>query len=276
MKQLQLEGPSHHTIVITKINFAEGVEDTMSASETTEEYIKFDGNDKKKFWEWSIKTKAIRAKKGWVKALMEDLNIDQKAADDASRKAVVMNNLVYQHLVMSCMDKAFYYIQAAQDSEENGKAQEAWKELCHQYAHSRKWPYCIHYWVQCLQNEECQQGPYLMVHGTQTHSSMYEEGRGTREVRGRNDCADNGANPRRIQGSYAGNLDYASSQSHPQGGTADICWLGNAKYKNKIPVNAENIAMYCHKKKAAEKNNTQANTNQSVSTANNNIQHDTK
>jgi len=35
--------------VITKINFAEGAEDTMSASKTKEEYIKFDRNDKKKF-----------------------------------------------------------------------------------------------------------------------------------------------------------------------------------------------------------------------------------
>jgi len=41
-----------------------------------EEYIKFNGNDKKKFCKWAIKTKAIGASKGWVKALTEDLKID--------------------------------------------------------------------------------------------------------------------------------------------------------------------------------------------------------
>jgi len=128
MKWLLLEGSSHHTIVMTKINFAEGAEDTMSASKTKEEYIKLNSNDEKKFQEWSIKTKTIGTRKGWVKAFTEeDLKIDQKAADNAGKKAVMMNNLAYHHLVMSCMDKAFYYVQAAQDSEENGNAQHMWK-----------------------------------------------------------------------------------------------------------------------------------------------------
>jgi len=42
-----------------------------------EDHIKFDGSDEKKFHEWAIKTKTIRARKGWVKALTEDLKIDQ-------------------------------------------------------------------------------------------------------------------------------------------------------------------------------------------------------
>jgi len=134
VKQLQLEDSSCHAIVTTKINLTEGAkEETMSTSEMKEEYIKFDGNNEKKFREWSIKTKAIGARKGWVKALTEDLKIDQKAMDDASKKAVMMNDLAYHHLVMSCTDKAFYYVQAAQDLEENGNAQQAWKELCCQY-----------------------------------------------------------------------------------------------------------------------------------------------
>jgi len=97
----------------------------MLASKTKEEYIKFDGNNKKKFQEWSIKIKAIGARKGWVKALTEDLKIDRKAADDAGKKAVMMNDLVYHQLVMSCANKAFYYVQATQDSEENGNAWQA-------------------------------------------------------------------------------------------------------------------------------------------------------
>jgi len=90
--------------------------------EAKEEYIKFDGNDKKKFWEWAIKTKVIEARKGWVKALTKDLKIDQKSAVDVDKKSVMMNDLAYCHLVMSCMDKTFFYVQAAQDSEENRDA----------------------------------------------------------------------------------------------------------------------------------------------------------
>jgi len=49
-------------------------------------------------------------RKGWVKALTKDQIIDQKSAADADKKAVVMNDLAYHHLVMSCMDKSFFYI----------------------------------------------------------------------------------------------------------------------------------------------------------------------
>jgi len=94
-------------------------------TESKEEYIKFDGNDKKKFYEWSINIKAIGTRKGWVKALTKDLVIDQKGAYNACKKAVMMNDLAYHHLVMSCTDKAFHYVQAAQDMDENGKARQA-------------------------------------------------------------------------------------------------------------------------------------------------------
>jgi len=33
-----------------------------------------------------------------------------------------MNDLAYHHLVMPCTNKAFFYVQAAQDLEENGDA----------------------------------------------------------------------------------------------------------------------------------------------------------
>jgi len=48
-------------------------------------------------------------------------------------KAIMMNDLAYHHLIMSCTDKAFFYVQAAQDSEENGDTRKAWKELCCRY-----------------------------------------------------------------------------------------------------------------------------------------------
>jgi len=35
---------------------------------------------------------------------------------------------------MSCTNKAFNYVQAAQNSKENGDAQKSWTQLCHQYA----------------------------------------------------------------------------------------------------------------------------------------------
>jgi len=46
--------------------------------------------------------------KGWVKALTEDLQINQKNADDKDKKAVMMNDLAYHHIVMSCTNKAFF------------------------------------------------------------------------------------------------------------------------------------------------------------------------
>jgi len=42
----------------------------------------------------------------------------------------MMNDVAYHHLVMSCMDRAFYYAQAVQDLDETCNAQQAWKELC--------------------------------------------------------------------------------------------------------------------------------------------------
>jgi len=66
-----------------------------------------------------------------VKVLTEDLKIDQKSGDNADKKAVMMINLAYHHLVMSCTNKAFFYVQVAQDADEkNGNARQAWKELC--------------------------------------------------------------------------------------------------------------------------------------------------
>jgi len=88
----------------------------MLRAESKEEYIKFDGNSMKKFCEWAIKTKAVGARKGWVKTLTKNLVIDWKGADDMGKKAVMMIDLAYHHLVM--YRQTFYYVQAEQD--ENG------------------------------------------------------------------------------------------------------------------------------------------------------------
>jgi len=40
-----------------------------------------------------------------------------------------MNNLAYHQ----CMDKAYFYVQVAEDLEENGDMRNAWKELCCRY-----------------------------------------------------------------------------------------------------------------------------------------------
>jgi len=47
-------GSSHYTIATAKISLKEGKEDTTSLTKLKEEYIKFNGNDEKKFCEWSI------------------------------------------------------------------------------------------------------------------------------------------------------------------------------------------------------------------------------
>jgi len=79
----------------------------MAITEANEDYVKFNGSDEKKFCEWAIKTKAIRAREAWVKVLTEDLKLDQKSVVHADKKAVMMNDLAYHYLVMSCTNKAF-------------------------------------------------------------------------------------------------------------------------------------------------------------------------
>jgi len=76
----------------------------MMTTESKEEYTKFGG-----FVKWMIETKAIGVHKGWVKALDKDSEIDGKGEDDGkSKMAVMMKDLAYHHLVMSCIDKAFF------------------------------------------------------------------------------------------------------------------------------------------------------------------------
>jgi len=65
---------------------------------------------------------------GKSKTLTKDLVIDGKGEDNASKRAVMMNDLAYHHLVMWSTDKAFYFVQAVQDMDENGNARQA--ELC--------------------------------------------------------------------------------------------------------------------------------------------------
>jgi len=57
--------------------------------------------------------------------LTEDLKTDQKSVANADKKAVVMNDLANHHLVMPCTNKTFFYVQAAQDTEENGNRRKA-------------------------------------------------------------------------------------------------------------------------------------------------------
>ncbi len=44
-------------------------------------------------------------------ALAKDSRVDQKSVSDVDMKAVVMNDLAYHHLVMSCTKKVFYLCQ---------------------------------------------------------------------------------------------------------------------------------------------------------------------
>jgi len=48
--------------------------DKIPTAKSKEEYIKFNNNDKKRFYEWAIKTKAIGLRKGWVKALTKNIH----------------------------------------------------------------------------------------------------------------------------------------------------------------------------------------------------------
>jgi len=44
----------------------------MMTTEEKETYIKYDGEDAKKFQEWATKVKAIASKRGWLDTMLKD------------------------------------------------------------------------------------------------------------------------------------------------------------------------------------------------------------
>jgi len=64
-----------------------------TTTKSKQDYIQFEGNDEKMFYEYVVDKKTIDARKGWVKALTKGLTIDQKSADNVMKKAIMMNNL---------------------------------------------------------------------------------------------------------------------------------------------------------------------------------------
>jgi len=160
----------------------------------------------------AIKTKAVGARKRWVKALTEDLKIDQKSTVDADKKSVVMNGLAYHHLVMSCTDKAFFYVQAAQDSKVNRDARKAWKELCQRYedvlendliALTTEFNAC--------RMKNANDDPTLW-YAKLDHIHHNAKGWGTSQVRCRNDCANHDADTQRVRSCHPGDTHYACSK----------------------------------------------------------------
>jgi len=69
-------------------------------------------------------------RQGWMDGLLKDLTLDRKSTDKAEETKVLMNDLAYHYLVMSCMDYAFDYVQAAEGADSYGDARKAWKDLC--------------------------------------------------------------------------------------------------------------------------------------------------
>ncbi len=106
----------------------------MTANDSkTKTYIKFDGKDSQKFCEWVLKVKAMGARQGWLDGLLKNMKLDRTITDKAEEMKVLMNDLAYHYLVMSCMDYVFDYVQAAEGVDSYGDAQKAWKDLCAHY-----------------------------------------------------------------------------------------------------------------------------------------------
>ena len=80
-------------IIVTQLQDQRDAKTKMLTTEGKEEYVKFDGNNKKKFCKWATKMKAIGACQGWGKVLTEDLAIDQESGKEVDRKNVVINYL---------------------------------------------------------------------------------------------------------------------------------------------------------------------------------------
>jgi len=95
-------------------------------------YVKFDGKDAWKFWEWATKTKAVTARKGWLEVITKDVMLGRTSKKEEDKAAVLKNDLAYHYLVMACMDHAFGYVQAAETADSH-EAHKAWKDLCKRY-----------------------------------------------------------------------------------------------------------------------------------------------
>jgi len=107
---------------------------SSNTSEEKDVYLKFDGEDTKKYREWATKVKAIAVKKGWIEAINKDITIDRKSKDAAQIELNKTNDKAYHYLVMSCSGKAFDYVQAAEVDDTYGDARKAWKDLKKRYS----------------------------------------------------------------------------------------------------------------------------------------------
>ncbi len=100
---------------------------TGSDSRDTTKIVSFNGDDAMRR-EWSVKAKAVGAKKGWLKMLEKEQTIDRTKSDADTLKLIQLNDDANHFLTMSCTDKAFPYV-------ENGKgnAYQAWSSLLMRY-----------------------------------------------------------------------------------------------------------------------------------------------
>jgi len=78
-----------------------------SKDNKTKSYVKFDGKDVQKFWEWATKTKAVAARKGWLEGITNDVMLDRNGKKKENKAAVLKNVFAYSYLVMTCMDNAY-------------------------------------------------------------------------------------------------------------------------------------------------------------------------
>ncbi len=103
----------------------------MTADDSkTKTHVKFDGKDSWKFCKWALKVKAMGTRQGWLDGLLKDMKLDRKSTDKVEETKVLMNDLAYHYLVMSCTDYAFDYVQAAEGVDSYGDARKAWNDLC--------------------------------------------------------------------------------------------------------------------------------------------------
>ena len=61
----------------------------MTTTEEKETYIKYDGEDMKKFQEWAMKVKAIASRRTWIDAILKDVVIDRKSVKIMTRPITI-------------------------------------------------------------------------------------------------------------------------------------------------------------------------------------------
>jgi hypothetical protein len=117
---------------VEQIKMSEENDDRTSGGESTR-VVNFNGEDKTKYREWSMKTEAIGQTKKWAKVLLNNFKIaelnkkeeEQEALTKEEKNKLETNASAWTYLVLACKGKAFNIVAGTKDKD----AHAAWNRI---------------------------------------------------------------------------------------------------------------------------------------------------